>query len=444
VDTLVFLYAPNQTSRPTASFYVNSQVLLDSGSTQFLGHLEDRANTSNTNQLSRLNTGHDDDRAPPDTVSENGTDIRDTPSATEPLTDYNVDLVDYYRDHPEQRRFQPSSNIKYDLFVHCPESGRNEDPSSWVVTTRNFFAMLHDHDSLAGTSLFEAISKVTERLFGSSGYLSESIDKRHFMIDFLKRHKFNDVRNSFSRAASMLAFSELPQIQWKEGYVEFYAHCAGMRHAGMAQSPEWHHITPCTQILLHTAASDLTRRFRRAQKLFFDFELDEMWPLHINTRSGGRTAYERFRTWLSAYILDRDPSLRHAMVSGRMWLTPERLRLFKAIFHSLFDYLVDRDVIFNAPASRDSEPWTIISRSGRTFRPDPSHELPITEMLNDFDATNAFPHIPHPYPLVPPSIPSHKPKTLYRRFASVADELQIEAKAASYTDASNLYTLSRR
>ena len=126
------------------------------------------------------------------------------------------------------------------------------------------------------------------------------------------------------------------------------------------------------------------------------------------------------------------------------WLSRDMVVRLANDFYSLYDYLVDRDIIFDGSEYRPGQRWAITSRSGQNFRAD-SYELPLTDMLTTFDNRNAFPHIPHPYPLTPTSVPvASKPKSAFslKKGPSPAEQLaQTRRKALSYAEASNVYTL---
>jgi hypothetical protein len=66
----------------------------------------------------------------------------------------------------------------------------------------------------------------------------------------------------------------------------------------------------------------------------------------------------------------------------------------------------------------------------------------MTEILNDFDKAKSFPHLPAPYPLVPPSIPAApKAKSSGGKKSAQAVDESLESKSNSYTEASNFFLL---
>ena len=88
-----------------------------------------------------------------------------------------------------------------------------------------------------------------------------------------------------------------------------------------------------------------------------------------------------------------------------MWLTRTVAQALQRDFAALYDYLVNRDIVWDGSEARSGRKWMMVSETGnRGFDAD-TDELPLTDMLIEFDNKLRFPHIPHPYPLVPESIP---------------------------------------
>lgn len=145
-----------------------------------------------------------------------------------------------------------------------------------------------------------------------------------------------------------------------------------------------------------------------------------------------------------------------------MWLTRTVAQSLQRDFGALYDYLVNRDIVWDESETRSSRKWMMVSRSGnRAFDPD-SPELPMTDMLIEWDNRSRFPHIPHPYPLVPESIPSRaapsfslpsrdkgskkaekEKEKLLRNGSTVStnDRLLERRVQLAYTEATNIYIL---
>ena len=72
-------------------------------------------------------------------------------------------------------------------------------------------------------------------------------------------------------------------------------------------------------------------------------------------------------------------------------------------------------------------------------------DIPFTDLLVAFDNRHRYPHIPHPYPLVPESIPAKNSKeNLFKtpKKTPKADDKMAERRAAlAYTESTNIYLL---
>jgi len=105
----------------------------------------------------------------------------------------------------------------------------------------------------------------------------------------------------------------------------------------------------------------------------------------------------------------------------------------------MYDYLVDRDVTWDASEERHTRKWEIVCKAQRPegfIANNPG--LPFTEMLVSFDLRYKYAHIPHPYPLLPYSTQSSREqstrKALFGGFK--------KAKAAASRDPKDLFQTS--
>ena len=334
------------------------------------------------------------------------------------------------------------TGIQHEIYIPWPGAETGIHSTIWHITTRNFFAVMYDASALVGTTLHEAMTKLFERITMYPDYLDRNISKVAWITDYIVRHKFDDVRNNPSYAASLLAFSEAPSVQWREGYIEAFVHCVGMLDMGLQTIPEWRYMTPHTKMFLQNANMEIEERIHRAQNWLLSFDFSEMWPTTTALPSSARGCFDRLRKWLCKYY--ENAFLHWPPSHEQTWLTRDMVMRLKNDFHGLYDYLVDRDIMFDGTEYRPGQKWTITSRSGQNFRAD-TFELPFTDILLGFDNSNGFPHIPHPYPITPTSVPvQSKPKSTFtlKKPNSPTDLLaQSRRKALSYAEASNVYTL---
>ncbi|KAL8960371.1 MAG: hypothetical protein Q9193_002915 [Seirophora villosa] len=410
-DTLVYMYMRGSRTKPPPSFRINSSVIEVSGSKFFIDQL----------YTTREPEGW------PDFVPNGDSN-----------EDYNPDAI-----RPVSGAPATPSGVLHELYVPWPGAETGIHSTIWHITTRNFFAVLANASALVGTTLHEAMYKLFERITMYPDYLNDDADKARWLTAYITRHKFDDVRNNPSYAASLLAFSETPGIRWREGYTEAFVHCVGMLNMGLRTIPEWKFITDQSRVLMDAAYLEMEDRLHRAQRWLLAFDFSSMWPMSSAPQSTGRACFDRLRKWLCKYY--ENAFLHWPPTNDATWLTRDMVVRLKSDFHSLYDYLVDRDIVFDGTYYRPNSRWVMNSKSGQAFKAD-TNELPLTDILLGFDNKNGFPHIPHPCCLAPPSAPTHnKPKAVPFNFKKPSSPTDVTAnsrrKALSYAEASNVYTL---
>ena len=432
------MYMRGSKTKPPPSFRIDSRVIFESGSEFFIDRLDHIQEPEGWPKFIPY----------------------DDPMDTDESLDFHSDSYDSFRsptvfrsDSSNSDAVRPAGSsktyarrapegIQYELYVPWLGAETGIHSTIWHITTRNFFAVMYDASALVGTTLHEALTKLFERISSNPDYLDRNISKVAWITDYILRHKFDDVRNNPSYAASLLAFSEMPEVQWREGYIEAFVHCVGMLDLGLQTIPEWRYITPHTKMYLHNANMEIEERIHRAQGWLLSFDFTEMWPVTVSAQSVARGCFDRLRKWFNKYY--ENAFLHWPPTNEMTWLTRDMVVRLSNDFHGLYDYLVNRDIIFDGSEYRPSQKWTITSRTGQNFRAD-SFEIPFTDMLTNFDNRNGFPHIPYPYPITPPSVPTaSKPKTTFslKKPQSPMDQLaQTRRKALSYAEASNVYTL---
>lgn len=316
--------------------------------------------------------------------------------------------------------------ISYEMFFPPSATLSKTDQLRHNITTRNVFALLY-HASLVGLSLYQTLTDLQRRL---EEYMTQ-MDNLSTIVSFLSARGIDDVRNDAETAIGLLAWSEIREIRWEEGWREGFLHAAGMYNGsgpGVESCTDFKYVSPITRALLERASLETQLRVQAAEERMAGFSFGDMWPPSasmISPPSGpvmpspAKACADRLGRFLLAHysrIYGQWPPLpppsghhRDGNVSDGeedIWLTRTVAQALQKDFGALYDYLVNRDIVWDKSETRPSRKWLMVSESGnKAFEAD-TCDLPMQDMLVEFDNKQRFPHIPHPYPLVPESIPA--------------------------------------
>ncbi|KAL7620122.1 hypothetical protein AAE478_009114 [Parahypoxylon ruwenzoriense] len=446
-DVLVYFGLKGQAPRPNPSFRLSSHII-EATESRFLITLLREGSTEDDYE-SRMHIPPSPIGAPPmlrahGSHSQVGYNVGRNGQPTPPVSE-EASLAD------------ADGQISYEMYFPTPPNLSKLEAHRHAITTRNVFALLY-HASLVGLSLFQALSDLLARL---AAYMPPEADNVGTMINYLSARGIDDARNDPETAVSMLGWSENPEVRWEEGWCEAFAHCAGM-YSRLEACADFKNITPITRALLERACLEIQLRVQAAEGRLAEFTYEDIWPAtgpaaHRATRG----AADRLRQFLIDHYSKTygdwpPPDTGARTVEGEeMWLTRTMARQMQNDFGALYDYLVNRDIVWDESETRSSRKWMMVSESGnKSFDPD-TPDLPLTDMLIEFDNRMRFPHIPHPYPLVPESIPpvspplpgssrgmSKKEKGGSSNTKHGGDDRISERRAQlAYTEATNIYIL---
>lgn len=88
----------------------------------------------------------------------------------------------------------------------------------------------------------------------------------------------------------------------------------------------------------------------------------------------------------------------------KLWLARRVVRALQHDLGALYDYLVDRAVVWDVSEARAGRKWMMVSKSGnRGFEAD-VQGMPMTDVLIEFDNRLRATRVPHPHPLLLESI----------------------------------------
>lgn len=314
-------------------------------------------------------------------------------------------------------RDELEGQISYEMHFPPPANLNRVDQLRHQITTRNVFAVLY-HASLVGMSLYQALSDLHTRL---DSYMPPDNDNVAQIVKYLQVRGIDDVRNDAATAVSLLAWAEGQDVRWEDGWRESFTHCAGIMDGQLEKCPDYKHTTPIARALLERANLETQLRVQAAEERLGEFSYGDLWTVAGAAANGSaRVAMDRLQEMLQSHYTRVYGSWPPPLSSSRgssggsdidgdgsndVWLTRTVAMTLQRDFGALYDYLVDRDVVWDVSEARSGRKWMMASESGNMAFEADSADAPMTDMLIEFDNKFRFPHIPHPYPLIPESIP---------------------------------------
>lgn len=338
------------------------------------------------------------------------------------------------RSYQDDNSAAADGGISYELYFPPPPNATKADQLRYQLATRNVFAVLC-HVSLVGLTLHQALSDLLTRL---EDYVPQNhVDNVLTLMSYISARGIDDVRNDPETAIGLLAWSEDPKVRWEEAWREAFVHVAGQYGTSrgrilMETSADFKKISAITRALLERASLETQLRVQAAEERLAAFSFADMWPMSVSIASSSpsgvlvpspaKDAADRLQRFLVDHYRhvfggrwpppppSNGPSQESpADAEEPIWLTRTVVQALQKDFGALYDYLVNRDIIWDMSETRPSRKWLMVSDSGnKAFEADTT-DLPMTDMIIEFDNKQRFPHIPHPYPLVPESIPTITP-----------------------------------
>lgn len=422
-DTLVYLCSDgHKASRPAPSFRVSSHVIEATESRFLINLLRDGAIDDEYNlggmPPSPINSG-----------SRQGFPRRGRGHPSPPTPDGSAGGWE--------------AEVIYEMYFPVPHGLTKAESLRHQIATRNVFALLYQV-SLVGVNLYEALSDLLERL---SSYMPQDIDTANMIIEYILEKGFDDVRENPSGAAALLAWSERNDVRWDEGWREGFVHAAGM-YSRVENSINFKDVSTISKALLARASLELQVRVEGAEKNLENFDPTDMWPMMSAHAPPAQAAFQRLITFfLHHYKSTYQTWPPPAPAGGEQWLTRNLVNKLQIDFGALYDYLVNREVVWDGTQDRNGRKWNLKSPGNSSFNPDTS-DLPFTDILVAFDNRHKFAHIPHPYPLVPDPAPvttSQLNDTLMKTNKQLppppTDRMAERKAALAYTESTNIYIL---
>jgi hypothetical protein len=297
-----------------------------------------------------------------------------------------------------------------------------------------------------GFNLYEALSDLTERL---AAYIPQDLDTANMVIEYVLEKGFDDVRENPSGAAALLAWSERADVRWDEGWREGFVHAAGM-YTRVEASNNFKDISTITKAFLNRASLEMQVRVESAERHLEKFDPSDMWPKMHSQPPPAQAAFQRLKTFFLHHyqsMYQTWPPPAPAAVGGEQWLTRSLVKKLEGDFGALYDYLVNREVVWDGSQDRNGRKWNLKTPGNSSFNPD-TPDLPFTDILVAFDNRHKFVHIPHPYPLVPDPAPfstsqlsDTNGKGGSHQVNRPVDRMAERKAALAYTESTNIYVL---
>jgi len=409
-DTLVYFGY----QRPQASFRIQSSILKATNSDLLVGKLQDGMKRTSTLSSAK-------------TTSAPLPDIQGLS-----LRDRMVHSRSPYSENPS------TSQIRYEIHFPPPDEYIKVDILRHHITTRNFFALLLKKP-LVGLTLFQALVDLHSRL---QLYLPKDFDCAEVMMQYMIETKLHNVCNDPAAAAGLLAWSEDPGVQWLAGWREGFVHCCGM-YTQVWGSPEFRDISHKSRILLERSHLEHGARVQEAEDRLSTFNFDEMWTGN-EVHHPARAVFGQFRCFLQQFYAKATKKWppRKAQESDENWLTKNLVWVLQKDFGALYDYHVNRGVIWGQEKDSTMPQREIICQEDGSNVEGHSSDIPMAKLFDTYDRRHNCPHLPHPYPLLPTSVvdgeSNKQPRS--RLFSSKSNRLQKRTILA-FTEASNATVL---
>lgn len=323
------------------------------------------------------------------------------PSIAETATVYQEPTQHYHDNNPTQN---DENEITHEIWFRTPTHIKRPDiQRRHHMATRNYLALLYGLP-LIGNDYYEMLSDLQNILdtYYELNEPSERWNSTKVINQYLQRRKLDDVRNDMSAALGLLAWAEQPNVNWNQAYVEAFVHAVGMMSQKTLEMREYRNLSQVTRHKLQQAYNSTQLNLIEVEERLEKFIFDELWYVDGAAEDHpAKKSFDSFREWLCFFYTKQyhqwPPSKKH---HGR-WITRDICQRLQKDFGSLYDYLADREIIWEAFEERHTRKWEMVDiRSDSTFEAD-SPGLPLTTMFIGFDSSQRYVHIPHPYPLLP-------------------------------------------
>lgn len=316
------------------------------------------------------------------------------------------------------------AEITHEIWFRAPSHIKRPDiQRRHHIATRNYLALLYGLP-IIGNDFYEMLSDLQNVMdtYYELNEASERWNSVQVIIQYIVQRKLDDVRGNLTTALGLMTWAEQRNVNWDAGYLEGFVHSIGMMTPKTLQMREYKQLFQVSRHKMQNAYNALQLRLIEAEERLGTFDFPELWYAEgTTTNHPAQGAYNGFRVFLFEFYRREYGHWppREQDHQGH-WIGKSIVNRMQVDMGALYDYLVDRDVLWDVSEERHTRKWEMVctaSHRSASFMPD-LPGLPLTNMLVGFDSSMQYEHIPHPFPLLPHLNAGPKEKTSKRGFFS--------------------------
>ena len=321
--------------------------------------------------------------------------------------------------------------IRHEIYFPAPNDASATDLLRFHLTTRNLFALLQGKP-VVGLTIFQTFIDLHERLLG---YMPSNSNCAEMIIQYITQRDLHNVCNDPAQAAGLLAWSENDQIGWYDGWRECFGHCCGM-YEQLQSLPEFRDISPTSQVILKSSNLGLQNRIQEAKERLSNFYFDDIYKVQPSLSSSYHVVTKRSQRFLKEHYEKKYKHWPPRALDRKRdnWLTRQVAFRLLEDFESLYNYLVDQEVVWNEKES--GTPCFTRNRGGDAQMNDPQGPN-LAKIFASFDKQHGYVNIENPCPLLPVSISDSNDRSRKQSIFSGRDKALIKGHSLAYSDASN-------
>jgi hypothetical protein len=205
--------------------------------------------------------------------------------------------------------------------------------------------------------------------------------------------------------------------------------------------PDYKYVPHYSKALVERGNLKMSIRVQDCEERLAEFDFQEEWR-EMQEDSPSRTAFLRLQKFFVQYYRSSYGSWPPPAPDGHdQWLHRPLAQKLQRDFGALYDYFVNRDVVWDCSEERSGRKWNLVNPADVSFQADTSDCL-FTDLIVAFDNKRKWPHVPHPYPLVPKPLSKRTDSNKTKKSNTPQEEKNAERLASlAYSESTNIYLL---